>query len=476
MFPKPKWKSKRVSYNFTVMRKYLYLLAWVSGAAVLTWFNGGCAQIGMPTGGPKDSLAPVIVRTNPAPGATNFTGRTITFQFDEYIELQDLVNNLSYTPFQERSPVVSYNLKTVTIRLRDSLKPNTTYFISLGDAVKDLNEGNVYRDLSVAFSTGDVLDSLSLNGKVFLAETGGTDSTMVALLYRNAPDTAVKSRKPDYLSRIKGDGSFSFSYLPAGNYQVYALKDGDRDRTYNSKRETFAFLDSVVVLPGRETPITLYAYQEEKAPAPPKTGAASKILAYTTPITTEPQDILSPMTITFSKPLRRVTEDSISIIDSAGVKLEGLTFRLDTTNTILSVEAPWRQASAYRLVIPAVAVEDTSGSNLPKGDTISFQTRAETDYGTLLLRFQDLDLAQNPVLQIWNGDKLVSVHSLASPEWTSGMFIPGEYTIRLLYDRNGNGVWDPGSYDQKLQPELVVPVPQKITVRANWDNELDVKL
>ena len=89
MFLKPKWKSKRVSYNFTVMRKYLYLLAWVSGAAVLTWFNGGCAQIGMPTGGPKDSLAPVIVRTDPAPGATNFTGRTITFQFDEYIELQD---------------------------------------------------------------------------------------------------------------------------------------------------------------------------------------------------------------------------------------------------------------------------------------------------------------------------------------------------------------------------------------------------
>lgn len=458
------------------MRKFPDLLLFLLLAASFTWIGGGCAQIGMPTGGVKDTIAPVIVRTNPPVGATRFSGRVITFQFDEYIEIQDLQNNLSYTPFQNRSPVVSYNLRTVTVRLRDSLLPNTTYHISLGNAVRDINEGNVYEDLDIVFSTGDIIDSLELQGSVVLAETGETDSTMVAMLYRNAADTAVLSRKPDYLARIKGDGTFRFSYLPAGSYRVYALGDGDRDRTYNSKREAFAFLDSVLVLPGAITPVKLYAYEEEKGPAPAGTSGAGKTFTYTAGITKEPQDILSPLELAFSRPLAEVNEEQIQLIDTAGVALEGLDIALDTSRMILSIQAPWKQSTDYRLIIPATSVQDTSGNNLPKSDTINFQTRAEADYGTALLKFINIDLSQNPVLQVWNGDKLVQVVKLSSTEWNSGMFIPGEYSIRILYDKNGNGTWDPGNYDLKLQPEITVLIQQKITIRANWDNELEVKL
>lgn len=456
------------------MRKLLFHLGWLLPAVILIWFSGGCAQIGMPTGGARDSLAPVIVRTNPPMGATNFRGRVITFQFDEYIELQDLQNNFSYTPFQNQSPVVSYNLRTVTVRLRDSLKPNTTYFINLGNSVRDINEGNIYPDLGIAFSTGDVLDTLNLRGSVSLAETGGTDSTMVAMLYRNAHDTAVRSRKPDYLSRIRGDGSFSFSYLPSGNYRVYALKDGDRDRTYNSKREMFGFLDSIIILPGNETAVQLYAYQEESAPVPPAPG--SRIFTYTTEAGKDLQDILSPLSITFSRPLSNVNEEQFSIKDSSGNETEGKVFNLDSSRMKLDIEVPWREATTYTLTFSASAVQDTSGADLQKGDTISFQTRSQNDYGTVLARFRGLDLSMNPVLQVWNGNVLVKSYPLSSPEWNSGMFIPGEYTLRILFDRNGNGTWDTGNYEWKLQPEIVIPVQQKITVRANFDNEVMIEL
>ncbi len=57
--------------------------------------------------------------------------------------------------------------------------------------------------------------------------------------------------------------------------------------------------------------------------------------------------------------------------------------------------------------------------------------------------------------------------------YNNKLFMPGEYEVRILYDTNQNGVWDPGDFSKHLQPEIVVPIKRKINVKSDWDNEVD---
>ena len=171
-------------------------------------------------------------------------------------------------------PQISSNLRVVTIKLKDTLQPNSTYYIQFGNAIRDVNEGNVAKDFSYVFSTGDHIDSMTLSGRVLMAETGKADSTLLVLLPRF--DGAVQTRKPDYATRVKSDGSFSFSYLPDANVKVYALKDGDGSKTYNSSTEIFAFADSGFQTGRNPRSVRLYAYAKEKSGNKPT--SAPKVL------------------------------------------------------------------------------------------------------------------------------------------------------------------------------------------------------
>ena len=267
-------------------------------------FTGGCAQIGAPTGGPKDTLAPVLVKASPENKTIQFKGNKVVLSFDEYIDLQDLPSNLLISPVQKYSPVISYNLKTITFKFKDTLAPNTTYSLNFGNAIKDINEGNVLKNFNYVFSTGDYIDSFELKGKVLLAETGKVDSTILVLLYRNSPDTAVRHRKADYTARLKGDGSFQFNYLPADQFSIYALKDGDGNKYYNAKSEIFGFSNEVVNINSNNPSITLYAFGEKtetskSAPgfAPDKKGG-DKYLRCQNNINAGRQDLLSALELT----------------------------------------------------------------------------------------------------------------------------------------------------------------------------------
>jgi hypothetical protein len=186
----------------------------------------GCAQVGYPTGGDKDTIPPELVKATPAERAINFTGKEITLTFNEYIEVADIQNNVLIAPFPKTTPNITHKLKTVTIKLKDTLLPNTTYAIDFGNSLKDLNEGNPFRNYTYVFSTGSTIDSMTLSGTVVMAETGKIDSTITAVLYKDAPDSAVQNRKPNYIARLNSQGNFTFKNLSAGAFKLYALKDG----------------------------------------------------------------------------------------------------------------------------------------------------------------------------------------------------------------------------------------------------------
>ncbi len=458
-------------------RYILYCLLSFSFFYILTVTSSGCAQIGAISGGDKDTLPPVLVASSPKLPATNVNSNRISITFDEYITLQELQTNLIISPYPQLIPEINSRLKTINIKLKDSLLPNTTYSIQFGSAIRDVNENNAAKDFTYVFSTGNHIDSLSLSGKLIIAETGKPDSTLIIMLYRNAVDSTVQTKKPNYITNIKGDGSFEFKNLPAEKFSVYALKDGDGGKTYNSKTEVFAFADSAVTVNDNTTPVTLYAFAEEKKEkTPAKTTAqktAPKKLRYAASVAGQAQDLRSNLELTFTNKIKQYDSTKIILADSNYNPLP-VSFSLDSN--LLVIKTKWAEDFDYRLIVKKDAVTDIADSSLFKTDTIRFKTKSSANYGNVVLRFNKVDTAAHMILQFVQGDQLKESFPLNTKEWNYKLFPPGEYEIRILYDENNNGKWDPGSYTKKLQPEKVVALPKKFAVKENWDNESDINL
>ena len=125
----------------------------------ITISGPGCANIIPPQGGPRDSIPPVLLKASPVDSVKNFTGSKIIFSFDEFVEVQNIQENLIVSPLPKINPLVEYKLSTVTVKLKDSLEPNTTYILNFGNAIKDFTEGNALKDFIYTFSTGSSIDS-----------------------------------------------------------------------------------------------------------------------------------------------------------------------------------------------------------------------------------------------------------------------------------------------------------------------------
>lgn len=442
-------------------------------------FPSGCAQIGTPTGGAKDTLAPNLINASPADGSVNVQKNTITLSFSEYIDVQDIQQNLVVSPLQNRNPVITPYPRSIVIKFRDTLLPNTTYTINFGNAVRDVNEGNIYENLSYRFSTGAQLDTLGLNGTFTDAETGLPDSTWIVVLYRNPADSAVRKLKPNYYTRVDRAGNFTFQNLPSQPFRIYALKDGDGSKTYNSKSEGFAFLKTVVE-PGTDRQIELSGYREEieEDRSPEKNilqKAKEKVLRFT--VRGEPrQDILRPLELSFNNVLAKADPDSVILTDTLFRRFTVTKKELDSTGKTFNIYHDWKPDSAFNVLVYRAGFADSAKNIPPKSDTIRMVTARISDYGKLVIRFNNLDISKRPVLEFLSNGSLAYSYPLTSAEWTRELFPPGEYGVRILYDSDGNGKWTPGSFENSRQPELRVIFPQKITVKNNWENEREINL
>lgn len=435
----------------------------------------GCGQILAPTGGPRDSLPPKLLSADPANESVNFKGNRITLNFDEYVTLDQLRENLLVSPSPKSDPYIDSKLRSVIIRLRDTLESNTTYTINLGNSIHDLNEGNVLRNFSYTFSTGSTIDSLEFSGKVLIAETGVADSTILVMLYSKTEDSAVMKFKPKYITRLSPDGSFTFHNLSAASYRVYALKDVDGSRTYNKPTELFAFADAPVEVNADTKPVTLYAYAEEKEQGTTR-GTPDNKLRYSTKVGVETQDILSGIDIEFNRPLKSFDKNQLSLLDSSGKPQPRITLKLDTSNKKLKVSNDWVPGKIYKLVVGKDLAIDTGGQTLQKTDTLIFSAKKLSEYGSLKVKIKNIKSDDNPVLLLLVNNIVISSNAIKGNEFFAPRVLAGEYTIRILFDKNRNGTWDPGNFASKRQPEKVFTVPKRETIRSNWDNEVEIVL
>ena len=141
----------------------------------------------------------------------------------------------------------------------------------------------------------------------------------------------------------------------------------------------------------------------------------------------------------------------------------------------MRLDYPWQENALYNLVLEKDFASDTLGYQLLKADTISFKAKGKNDYGKVTIRFRNLDLSQNPVLLFVQNNEVKKSFPLNSANFSDNLFIPGDYNLRILNDRNENGVWDPGVFfGKRMQPELVKPIQRTISIKAGRDNSFDI--
>jgi hypothetical protein len=308
------------------------------------------------------------------------------------------------------------------------------------------------------------------------------------MLHRSGEDSAIIKERPRYISKLDGKGNFRFQYLPRGIFYLYALKDDSRLGRY-STGQLFAFADSAIEVRPGTTPVTLYAFEEEKktqqGPTVGLSGAMrgpagrgdERRLRFTTNLSGKIQDLLGDFTLNFEHPLRNLDTSKLQFSTDSTFNRIPVSWEIDSLKKKLTPKITWKENTLYNLILDKDFAEDTSGRKLFKTDTLSFTTKKQADYGSVKIVFTNINLAQNPVLQLSQGGQVVKSFPLTTSELYQPLFSPGEYDLSILYDENKNGKWDPGQFfGARKQPELVKPLNKKITIRTNWDNEFEITL
>lgn len=280
------------------------------------------------------------------------------------------------------------------------------------------------------------------------------------------------------------------------------MKDEGGSHKYLSKSQVFAFADAPVNVSTFTAPLTLYAYSEQaETKSASKAGSSGgsgtgennnqnkstrkpkdkdKRLEFQTNATNGVFDILDTFRISFTTGLKTFDSALIRFTDEnfRDIAVKQYRWVRDTTNKNVYLTYFWPLDTKFNVILAKAFAADSAGRRLLKDDTLSFRTKKDIEYGEVQIRVFNLELSRRPVLLFYSADALKYSFPFGNKKLVRQiLFKPGDYELRILYDTNGNGKWDTGEFFGKhRQPEKVVTVMKKFTVKANWDNDRDITI
>ena len=222
---------------------------WINvciGSLLLSLLSSCANRAAGPTGGLKDSIPPVVLRSVPVNGAVNFRKKEIVVYFNENITLDKVNENFIISPPQLVQPVVKANARLLTVTLEDELIDSTTYSLFFGNAVVDLNEKNPLTNFQFAFSTGNEIDTLQVSGTLHDAFNLDPVNGVFVGMHASLKDSAIYTDKFSRVTKSDEDGRFTVKNIREGKYTIYALGDANRDFMYQPG-EAVAFYSSSIV-------------------------------------------------------------------------------------------------------------------------------------------------------------------------------------------------------------------------------------
>ncbi len=339
-----------------------------------------CANQGMPTGGPRDTIPPVLTGTFPAYKSLNFSGNEVRLTFNEYIIPDQVSEQLVISPPLEKRPVILTKSRTLILRFNESLQDSLTYSMDFKNSIIDNNERNPLENLRFIFSTGDSLDSLRVAGKVVNAFNMEPLENTLVMLHKNLHDSAVYRLRPLYIARTDEEGMYLFDNVAEGQYHLFSLNDANANMRYDEGVEEIAFHDSVIV------PSAVYHAEADTLAS----GADSLLVTghihflpgpvylrqfseeiYDQYLKTSKRDSPYQFTLVFNEPVRdtisvRLVNEDIEnwVISEPNLKYDSLTFWI-TDTTLARQEKIQMEISYFQI--------DTTDNLYVEKDTIEMQ-------------------------------------------------------------------------------------------------------
>jgi len=325
----------------------------------------GCAQPGMPPGGPPDREPPAVVRITPDTNSLNVRRNSVVFDFDEVVSERPqgaptLVGMFEVSP--STGPVsVSWRRTHVEVKPHGGLRPNTTYTVRLLPGMMDLSQNVDSTGVTVVFSTGSSLASGVVDGRVFdwLAGRPAARAYVEAI---SLPDSARWSTTAD------SAGAFSIEHMPPGTYLVRAIIDQNRNQVVDARELFDSLTVSLADTFHREM---LAAIRDSLGP-----GVAS----------VEPKDSLT-WRVVFDRPLDTlfvptVANFTLKTQDSAGVPIAQVLSQADLDRLaadsarVRAVQDSVRQAAIADSIRTADSAQVAAAPPRPTGRRPGAATRA----------------------------------------------------------------------------------------------------
>lgn len=447
-----------------------------------------CANIGAPTGGPRDKTAPELLNGDSADSVLNFKGGNIVLEFDEYIKLSNIQKNFQISPLTQVTPKIVAKKKTLVITLPDSiLEANTTYILDFGNAVQDVKESNAYKNLKITLSTGAYFDSLSMSGKIIDAQTGILDTISLYLYPEDIHDTMLLKQRPLYITQAT-KGKFSFTGLPNKKFKMAALSDKNSNYIYDSRGEKIAFLDKKVDATNPDSALVLYSFVEDKMKdtlkkngktglgknARVKQGAPLSYRVIPELQTGKKFDPKDTLQIEVNDTNAVVNLSKIRFYESEALDLSVQPV-YDDSLRIITLLPDWKIGTDYSLVLQQNFLTDTSIKS-SKIDTIKFKTFSADDYGAITVVLDTGLYKPGAILMVYHSGELIKKRPASLSPISFAKLKPRSYKLRLLYDDNENGVWDSGDLEKRKHAEITLALPQAVKLKPNWEERVEWKV
>ena len=512
---------------FMVKRSFLIL----AGILLLA----SCAQIGILSGGNRDEFAPVPVKISPDQEQTNFSGSSVSFTFDEFVQLNNPQQNIVLIPGGIKTEAV-LKKKTMTVSWNEPLMPNTTYVLYMNGVVKDITEGNDSL-MSYVFSTGSIIDSLSYEVSVIDAWTGQYLKNMLVGLYVSDQD-----KMPLYFTRTDALGTARFTNLKNGAYLLRCFTDEDKDLISNISEKRGFKTDVLQLDSSFVDTIPLMAFTPLQQKVRSFSFGGPGIFSVGAGFSLENANFTFNGEILNDREIRRITSDSLLLfpaiadslnkaelivshsygidtltillnkkdktlplklknlaktnvfgphqellfelndeitgIDSSKIKLinkadsSRITISsLSFEGNVLHISADRTQAKDANLEFEIGAIKGRSGNSTNK-ESFTLQLKSKKDFGDLTVTVNSD--AEHLMVELLNGAQVISKSSVVNGSVLFSSLEPGEYTFRLIVDQNNNGRWDTGNESDRVQPEKIFNFSTPVKVRSNWESQIEL--